>query len=136
MPAEPLATGAKPERIDRQCSLFFKGQHMTQVIDGLKVTVVGQEVAELATKQANFHAERAAFYAKQVELYAGIAGGEGALATSHQDPKSSAKQKQQEHQEKADHLNFIAAHVKADAEYLLDNSALSTLGVLKGNRFF
>ena len=109
---------------------------MTQVIEGLKVTVAGQEVAELATKQAGFHAERAAFYAKQVELYAGIQGGDAARLTSHQDPKEAAQQKRSEHQEKADHLHFIAAHVKADAEYLLDSNALSTLGVLKGSRFF
>ena len=136
-PAEPLATGAKPERIDRQCSLFFKDQHMTQVIEGLKVTVAGSEVAELATKQASFHASRAAFYGKQVEMYAGVQdGAPGIQYTSHQDPKAAALQKQEEHQQKAEHLNFIAAHVKADAEYLLDNSALSTLGVLKGSRFF
>ena len=109
---------------------------MTQVIEGLKVTVDGREVAELATRQANVHAERAAFYAKQVELYAGVQCGDAARITSHQDPKEAAQQKLQEHQEKADHLNFIAAHVKAYAEYLLDSSALSTLGVLKGGRFF
>ena len=45
-------------------------------------------------------------------------------------------QKQEEHQQKADHLSFIADHVKADAEYLLDNAALATLGVLKGLLFF
>lgn len=109
---------------------------MTQVIEGLKVTVGGKEVAELATKQAKFHTERAAFYAKQVELYAGIQGGGGSLTTSHQDPKEAAQHKRQEHQGKADHLIFIAGHVKADAEYLLDSSALSTIGVLKGYRGF
>lgn len=117
---------------------------MTQVIEGLKVTVVGAEVADLAKKQAAFyagraafHAGRAAFYGKQVELYAGVQeGAPGIQHTSHQDPKAAALQKQTEHQQKADHLSFIAAHVKADAEYLLDNAALLTLGVLKGDRFF
>ena len=111
---------------------------MTQVIEGLKVTVVGAEVADLAKKQAAFHAGRAAFYGKQVELYAGVQEGAPGIqyTTSHQDPKAAALQKQTEHQQKADHLSFIAAHVKADAEYLLDNAALSTLGVLKGDRFF
>lgn len=110
---------------------------MTQVIEGLKVTVAGAEVAELATKQANFHSGRAAFYSKQVELYAGVQDGSpGVQYTSHQDPKAAALQKQEEHQHKADHLTFIAAHIKADAEYLLDNSALATLGVVKGGRLF
>ena len=110
---------------------------MTQVIEGLKVTVVGTEVADLAKKQADFHAGRAAFYGKQVGLYAGEQeGAPGIQYTLHQDPKAVALQKQTEHHQKADHLSFIAAHVKADAEYLLDNAALSTLGVLKGDRFF
>ncbi|MBI2750840.1 MAG: hypothetical protein HYX43_16350 [Burkholderiales bacterium] len=109
---------------------------MTQVIDGLKVTVAGKEVAQLATKQAEFHAERVRFYKKQIELYAGVQEGVQGVQYSHQDPKAAALQKQTEHQQKADHLNFIAGHVKHDAEYLLDNAALSTLGVLKGDRFF
>ena len=110
---------------------------MTQVIEGLKVTVSGQEVAQLATKQAEFHAARAAFYAKQIELYAGVQeGSPGIQYTSHQDPKAAAQQKHTEHQEKVDHLSFIAAHIKPEAEYLLDNAALSTLGVFKGSRFF
>jgi len=110
---------------------------MTQIIEGLKVTVVGAEVADLAKKQAAFHAGRAAFYGKQVELYAGVQeGAPGIQYTSHQDPKAAAMQNQEEHQQKADHLSFIADHVKADAEYLLDNAALATLGVLKGGRFF
>lgn len=111
---------------------------MTQLIDGLKVTVTGKEVAELAEKQANFHAERAAFYEKQVEVYAGVQGGSPGLqyTSSHQDPKAAAQQKQIEHSNKAEHLSFIAAHIKADAEYLLGSDALATLGVIKGNRFF
>lgn len=110
---------------------------MTEIIDGLKVTVAGAEVAELARKQASFHTERAGFYSRQIEMYAGVQdGAPGAQYTSHQDPKAAALQKQQEHQQKAEHLEFIAGHVKADAEYLLDNQALSTLGVLKGSRFF
>jgi len=110
---------------------------MTQVIDGLKVTVAGLEVAELAIKQAAFHNGRAAFYAKQVDVYADLQDGSpGVQYTSHQDPKAAARQKQEEHQQKAEHLDFIAGHVKPDAEYLLDNAALATLGVLKGGRFF
>ncbi len=109
---------------------------MTQVIEGLKVTVVGKEVAELATKQANIHFERAAFYAQHVELHAGMQVGGSSLTTSHQDPKEAAKNKRQEHQDKAEHLIFIAGHVKPEAEYLLDSSALASLGVLKNYRGF
>lgn len=108
----------------------------TQVIEGLQVTVAGVEVAQLATKQAKFHAARAAFYGKQVEMYAGVQDGAPPVQyTSHQDPKAAAQQKQTEHQQKVDHLIFIADHIKADAEYLLDNAALSTQGILKGGRF-
>ena len=109
---------------------------MTEVIEGLKVTVSGKEVAELAKKQASFHESRAAFYAKQIEMYADVqSGSPGIQYTSQQDPKAAAQQKQQEHQHNANHLNFIASHLKEDAEYMLDDRALSTLGILK-TRFF
>lgn len=110
---------------------------MAEVIDGLKVTVKGTEVVELAKKQAAFHADRAAFYGKQIELYEGVQdSATGLQYTSHQDPKSAAQQKQTEHAGKADQLHFIATHIKADAEYMLGNDALATLGVIKTNRFF
>ena len=109
---------------------------MPEVIEGLKVTVRGAEVAELAKKQADFHTGRSDFYKKQVELYAGVeVGGAGIQYSSNQDPKAAAAQKRDEHQQKADHLTFIAGHIKAEAEYLLDSSALATLGVIKSNRF-
>lgn len=108
------------------------------MIEGLKVTVQGAEVAELALKQAAFHSTRAAFYGKQVAMYADQQAGNPGMQymSSNQDPKAAATQKQTEHAEKASHLEFVAAHIKPSEEYLLDNQALATLGVLKSNRFF
>lgn len=109
---------------------------MPEVIEGLKVTVWGAEVAELAKKQAGFHQERCAHYEKHLGIYrAEDDADSGALYTSAQDPKSTLLGKLKEHQQKADHLTFIAGHIKAEAEYLLDSAALATLGVIKGNRF-
>ena len=106
------------------------------MIEGLKVTVVGVEVSELARKQAAFHSERADFYGKQVAMYADHqSSSPGLQYTSHQDPKTAALQKQSEHKYKSDHLEFIAAHIKPAEEYLLDSSALKTLGILKIDGF-
>lgn len=49
------------------------------MIEGLKVTVTGHEVAELARKQAAFHAARAEFYNQQLALYANQRQGGGDL---------------------------------------------------------
>lgn len=110
---------------------------MAEVIEGLKVTVLGAEVAELAKKQAEFHKERCAHYEKHLGIYKAEEDADsGALYTSTQDPKSTLLGKLKEHRQKADHMTFIAGHVKAEAEYLLDNSALATLGVIKGTHRF
>lgn len=111
---------------------------MAEVIEGLKVTVLGAEVAELAKKQTEFHQGRCAHYEKHLGIYKAEEDSDSdsaALYTSTQDPKSTLLGKLKEHRQKADHMTFIAEHVKAEAEYLLDNSALATLGVIKGSAF-
>lgn len=114
---------------------------MTLVIEGLKVTVLGIEVAELARKRSEHHTERVAHYRKHLGLYAGANEGEEdaglALTTSHNNPKATLIAKMKEHQQQQVHMAFIADHVKLDAEYLLDNGALVTLGVIpRSGAFF
>lgn len=105
------------------------------MIAGLKVTVLGTEVAELALKQAKFHHGRKDFYAKQLELYKDMPVNQNlSLYSSQQDPRSAAQSKLDEHESKAFHLEFIASHLKADHEYLLEIQDLVVLGVVR-NRF-
>lgn len=107
------------------------------MIEGLKVTVAGSEVAELAMKQASFHRERQAFYQGQLDLYAGQPQQmSGIQYSSMQDPKQAAQQKHSEHENKALHLEFIAAHLRADEQYLLTSQDLQVIGVVRERGFF
>lgn len=109
-------------------------QALTLPIEGLKVTVAGPELRELCSKQAEFHRERADAYAAQHKNLqeAQIEG----MAYSNGDPKKALADKQAEHENKARELTFIGDHIKQDAEYLLDRSALAEIGVIRSNRGF
>ena len=107
------------------------------MIEGLKVTVTGHEVAELARKQAAFHAGRADFYNQQLALYASQPQGNPSLQMySNQDPRQAAQSKAAAHQSKRDHLLFIADHINATEDYLLESRDLQTLGIIKHAGFF
>lgn len=108
---------------------------MTQAtIEGLKVTVAGPELRDLCNKQAIYHTERAAAYAEQYKNLesAQIEG----MQYSNGDPKKALADKRAEHENKARELAFISDHVKLDAEYLLDRSALGEIGVIRSSRSF
>lgn len=109
-------------------------QAFTLPIEGLKVTVAGIELRDLCSKQAAFHQERAVAYAKQRSSLqdAQIE----AMQYSSGDPKKALADKQAEHDNKARELTFIAEHIKQDAEYLLDRSALAEIGVIRSSRGF
>ena len=117
--------------------LKFFNQLERKMIEGLKVTVAGTEVAELATKQASFHRERQAFYKGQLDLYSGqIQNMAGVQYSSMQDPRQAAQQKHSEHENKALHLEFIASHLRADEQYLLESKDLQVIGVVRERGFF
>lgn len=107
------------------------------MIEGLKVTVTGHEVAELARKQAAFHAGRAEFYNQQLALYANqLQGAPSLQAYSNQDPRQAAQSKATEHQSKQEHLLFVADHIKVGEDYLLGDRDLKTLGIVKHSGIF
>lgn len=101
-------------------------------IEGLKVTVQGPELRDLCSKQAAYHTERATAYAEQHKSLSN-AQIEG-MQYSGGDPKKALADKQEEHSNKARELTFIAEHIKQDAEYLLDRSALAEVGVIRSSR--
>lgn len=47
------------------------------------------------------------------------------------DPKRALRDKLDEHESQAGEMDFIAAHLVADEQYLLDSSALCKLGIAK-----
>lgn len=97
------------------------------MIEGLNVTIVGTELKELCTKRADHHRARAKVYADQ---QASMEANEiGEMTYSNGDPKRMLKDKTQQHESEAGELDFIAAHLVADEQYLLDSSALVKLGI-------
>ena len=97
------------------------------MIEGLKVTVGGMELRELATKRAEHHEERAATYAGQVENMkaAKIEG----MQYSGGDPIDALERRCAEHTTDARELRFIAAHLDALESYLLRREDLQRLGI-------
>lgn len=99
------------------------------MIEGLKVTIVGTELRELCIKRAEHHRQRAKVYAGQK---ASMEENEiGEMTYSNGDPKRVLKDKQEQHEAESGELDFIAAHLVAGEQYLLDSSALAKLGISK-----
>ena len=93
------------------------------MIEGLKVTISGSEVRELATKRAACHAEKAEQYRKQLEALATL----NVVGTSN-GPGDAAKAIIQ-HTAHAAEMQFIADHVDVNEQYILNSGDLARLGV-------
>jgi hypothetical protein len=104
------------------------------MIEGLKVTVNADELRGLCIAQASFHRERAIAYAENLKNLedAEIEG----MQYSGGDPKNALRDKQSQHENSANELRFIADHLKAGEEYLLDQSALMKLGIARSSNGF
>jgi hypothetical protein len=94
------------------------------MIEGLKVTISGSEVRELATKRAACHAEKAEQYRNQLEALAGL----NVVGTSNR-PGDDAKARIIQHTEHAAEMQFIADHVDVNEQYILNSGDLARLGV-------
>lgn len=89
--------------------------------------MVGTELRELCTKRAEHHRQRAKVYAGQ-EASMEQNEIEG-MNYSNGDPKRVLKDKREQHEAESGELDFIAAHLVSDEQYLLDAAALSKLGI-------
>lgn len=106
---------------------FNKGE---QVIQGLKVTVPGEKVADLIEARIKHHRERAAFYAEKVTALEGV-GDLNEGKSSVIAPADQMRQKKQEHEREATELQFMRDHLKLTEEYLLDRTDLNRLGIVQ-----
>ena len=104
------------------------------MIEGLKVTLQTEELRNLCHQHADHHRDRAVTYATQMRNLA-EADIEAADFTGG-DPTRAMREKQVEHEDRERELRFIAEHLKAGEEYLLDDEALQRVGVLKGRRMW
>lgn len=98
------------------------------MIEGLKVSVGGAELAKIANDRADYHAERAATYHVQIESMT-AAKVEG-MQYSGGDPVKALSDRRQQHEGDAAELRFIAAHIDHAETYLLDRPALHRLGIV------
>jgi hypothetical protein len=106
---------------------MFSGE--LQMIEGLKITVDGRELADLCKLRAAHHRERAAKYAEQVKSMESdqIEG----MNYTNGNPIQSLKDRQSTHEGEAGELDFIAAHLVVSESYLLGRDDLVKLGVTK-----
>jgi hypothetical protein len=106
------------------------------MIEGLKITVPGSEVAALLTKKAEYHRTRAAEYRKTFETLVAVMGGitkEDApkMSTSQQDPRENAKSGMERHEKHARENDFMSKYVNTEEMFLLATEDLHRLGVLE-----
>ena len=99
------------------------------MIEGLKVTIKGTELQKLCRERAAYHEGRVTIYMKQLsdmdraEIEStNLSGG---------DPKRALKDKQNDHECQISELRFIADHLIATEEYLLDREDLEKIGIVK-----
>jgi hypothetical protein len=99
------------------------------MIEGLKVTIKGDELISLCRSRASHHRERAAKYAEQVKSMESdqIEG----MNYTNGNPIQSLKDRQVTHNSEADELDFIAAHLVTIESYLLGRDDLAKLGITK-----
>jgi hypothetical protein len=98
------------------------------MIEGLKVTILGPELRDIATARADHHDERMRVYADQIEsMQANQIEG---MQYTNGDPIRALKERQATHENESRELRFIAAHIDLAESYLLDRDALRRLGIV------
>ena len=99
------------------------------MIEGLKVTVRGSELRDLATERADFHASRAKVYADQI---ASMKANEIEAQPNYTNgnPIDNLENRRASHANQEKELRFIAAHLEIPETYLLDRDALHRLGIV------
>jgi hypothetical protein len=96
------------------------------MIRGLKIEIPTQELREHIEARAQYHRDKAEWYAGQVRNLR--AGGEG-LGEYHasNDPVASLQRSEHSHQERCAFFSFLAEHLIADETYRLTEEDLSRL---------
>lgn len=106
-----------------------KTKRKSKMIEGIKVTIDGNELKELCESRAAHHRERAATYEQQASNMkeAQIEG----MNYTNGNPINTLEDKQHRHANEADELKFIADHVALEETYLLDTNDLNKLGITR-----
>ena len=99
------------------------------MIEGLKVTIVGEELAQLCMCRADYHRERSEKYTQQIEAMKKdrIEG----MNYTNGDPIKSLEDRRATHDSEYGELVFIADHIEKSETYLLGREDLVKLGITK-----
>ena len=100
------------------------------MIQGLKVTVSTDELRGLCAARANHHRERAQAYGEQFASFE-AAQRETRSNFTGKNPREALRDKQREHLDNANEMNFIGMHLKEGEEYMLEREDLGKLGIAK-----
>lgn len=99
------------------------------MIEGLKVTVSGEELKQMCMSWAAHHSSRVAKYRDQIDQMktAQIEG----MAYTNGDPIKAVEDRMLTHMSESHELLFIAEHLKLTEEYVLGREDLVKLGIAK-----
>lgn len=96
------------------------------MIEGLKVTVDGEELKKLCHEQAEHHGRRAEHYRSQLATLDSLTNENSSMR-----PGEAARNKITEHEASDAELRFIAAHVEDNETYRLNRDDLIRLGIVR-----
>jgi hypothetical protein len=99
------------------------------MIEGLKVTVTGAVLRDIAIARVEHLTGRHEEYAKQVASME-AAKVEG-MAYTNGDPVKALRDRMAQHRTEAEELSFIAKYLDLGESYLLDRTDLYRLGIVK-----
>lgn len=101
------------------------------MIEGLKLCIPSSDLRDLCLKAADFHAERAATYAQQVENLktAAIEG----MNYTNGNPVETLTEQADQHETDELELRFLAKYLKEGEEYLVSREELASLGLAGGS---
>lgn len=100
------------------------------MIEGLKITIAGAELAELCLKRVKFHDDRRAFYEQQKQALPDIDENVPSMSNVSSRPQDMMQERIKTHRTEADEMRFIAAHINIAETYLLGREDLAKLGVI------
>ncbi len=104
------------------------------MIEGIVVTLTGNELKKLCNEHAAHHRKRAKVYAGQIKNME-----ENQIEAAHNmtagDPLANLKSRLDSHSDDAAEMKFIAAHLDLKEKYRLQREDLGRLGICKGRRW-
>jgi hypothetical protein len=99
------------------------------MIEGIKVTVKGEELRSLCRIRAEHHYDRSRAYTTQIDSM--LANRIEGMAYTNGDPIKALQDRQSTHDNEAAELLFIADHLESAEKYLLNSADLQKLGITK-----